>query len=97
MCDDVLCPDDTPISKDDGCSGCLTQLLLYFPLYTILGFLLATFYVIIMLPKNPSDAPLFISIIHMIVILSLAGLYFTRHIYAWLWEQISKLIDEKAK
>jgi hypothetical protein len=62
-----------------------------------IGFLLATFYVIIMLPKNPSDAPLFISIIHMIVILSLAGLYFTRHIYAWLWEQISKLIDEKAK
>ncbi len=93
MCDDVLCTDDTPISKDDGCAGCLDQLVL-FPLYTILGFLLATFYVIIMLPKNPSDVPLFVSIIHMIVILSLAGLYFTRHIYSWLWKQIAKLIDE---
>lgn len=93
MCDDVICdPDDISQGGDDGCAGCLRELFGVFPLYTILGFLLATFYGIIMLPKDPSDSPLFVNIIHMIAILSLLGLYFTRHIYAWLWKQIAKLI-----
>ena len=92
MCDDVLCPDDTPISKDDGCSGCLTQLLLYFPLYTILGFLLACFYMMLVFPTDQTNVPLFMQFVHLIAVFSLVGLYFTRHIYAWLFKQISKLI-----
>ena len=84
--DDVLTPEES-----GGHSGCFDEVLLYFPLYTLLGFMLATFYAILMLPKNPSDTPLFISVIHMIIIVSLLGLYFTRHIYVWLFKKISKL------
>ncbi len=90
MCDDVLCADDAPV--DDGCRGCFEQLVLL-PLYTILGILLACFYMMLVFPTDQTNLPLFMRFVHLVAVFSLVGLYFTRHIYAWLWKQIAKLID----
>lgn len=94
MCDDVICdPDDISQGGDDGCAGCLRELLGVFPLYTILGFLLACFYMMLVFPTDQTNVPLFMRFVHLVAVFSLVGLYFTRHIYAWLWKQIAKLID----
>lgn len=91
MSDDVLFdPDEFSGSGgDDGCSGCLGELLVVFPLYTILGILLAIMYSPFMTDSTPPY-----QFFHLMVELSLVGLYFTKHICLWLWRQISKLIGE---
>ncbi len=89
MSDDVLCdPDDISQGGDEGCAACLGELLVVFPLYTILGILLAILYSPFMMDSTPPY-----QFFHLIVELSLIGLYFTKHICLWLWKQIAKLID----
>ncbi|WP_406546869.1 hypothetical protein [Succinimonas sp.] len=89
MCDDVLCdPDDISQGGDEGCAACLGELLVVFPLYTILGILLAILYSPFMMDSTPPY-----QFFHLTVELSLIGLYFTKHICLWLWKQIAKLID----